>query len=387
MSSKALYVRVNPTVLRWGRETIGLAVDAVAKRLDVSTTTVEGWEHGVKRPTLKSLKELAYLYKRPLAALFLPEPPAEPPLPTDFRVLPEERKPSLSKRTRLAIRRARRVQSLAAELLEMGVDNLQPIAIMGAATSTEDPEVVASRERTRLGIAIDDQLGWKDDYSAFNKWRRALEEFRILVLQARIPVEEARGFSLADDSLPVIVVSISDSIRARIFTLFHEYGHLLIGTSGICIPNETSYEATNAQRVEKFCNHFAGALLVPRDSLYDEAKGTPGESELDDSHLDEIAARFKVSRAVIVRRMLICGLISRHQYDTKVLELQYFKASEKAAFGVSPARRCLLENGPLFTSLAIEARDREIITDSDLSDYLSINLKHLDKLEASLGRH
>ena len=86
-------------------------------------------------------------------------------------------------------------------------------------TLDDDPELVAERERNRLGVTISRQSRFRNIYDAFSKWREILESQHILILQSRITVAEARGFSLLDNLLPVIAVSISDSIRARVFTL------------------------------------------------------------------------------------------------------------------------------------------------------------------------
>ena len=75
---KAFQVSVTPAVMKWARESAGLDVKTVARRLGVSINTVEGWEPDAKmpkRPTLRALEELASFYKRPLATFFLPEPP------------------------------------------------------------------------------------------------------------------------------------------------------------------------------------------------------------------------------------------------------------------------------------------------------------------------
>jgi len=387
MSRKAIYVNVNPAVMKWARESSGRDFRDVKKRLDISIDTIEEWELGTKKPTLNTIKKLATFYKRPLAVFFLPEPPQEPSMPTDFRFLPADKRRPLSTKALLAVRRARRLQSLATEIMEEFGD--KPIAKIGRASLTEDPEVVATRERDRLSIRVEQQLDFKGDYDAFNKWREALENLNILVLQARISPEEARGFSLLDHLLPTIIVSISDYIRARIFTLFHEYAHLLLGTSGICFPHEAPEEDATKYEIERFCDHFAGALLVPQHALLqdDNVKQIiKGTNSLDDYLLYDIAGHFKVSKAVILRRLLYCELITRDQYKGELVDLRARKKIERKGFGLPPAKRCVAESGRLFVSLALEAKERDLVTYSDLSDYLSIRVKHLNKLETLLHR-
>jgi transcriptional regulator with XRE-family HTH domain len=116
MSPTSFEVDVEPRILVWTRESMGMNTAEVAKRFNLSENTIRKWESGQKKPTIAQIKKLARIYKRPLAAFFLPEPPEEPPFPGDFRTLPQERRNPFSSKTRLAIRQARRLQSLAIEL-------------------------------------------------------------------------------------------------------------------------------------------------------------------------------------------------------------------------------------------------------------------------------
>ena len=387
MAEKPVWVGVNPDVMKWARESIGLTIPDVSKRLNIREGTIEEWETGDRKPTLNTLKKLTNLYKRPLSAFFLPEPPQEQPLPTDFRVLPEDARRPFTRKALLAIRRARYLQSIATELLREE-DMTDQFPAFQKVTLDDDPELVAERERNRLGVTISRQSRFRNIYDAFSKWREILESQHILILQSRITVAEARGFSLLDNLLPVIAVSISDSIRARVFTLFHEYSHILLDISGICTPESVSPYDTKAQLTERFCNHFAGAFLVPRIALSEDsnAREILHRGRIDNSLLYEIANRFKVSTQVVLRRLLICQFINREQYEAKLNELEFQQKVRKPrhGFGMATPKRCITENGRFFTSVALAAKEKDIITYSDLADYLAIDLKHLDKVEALL---
>src|SRR2546425_12978582 len=116
MQRNTIEVNVSPSVLRWLRESAGLAVEDVARRLGTSEAAVEAWESGNRRPTLRTLEELSVFLKRPLAVFLLPQRPSEPPLPTDFRSVPGKEKLPMGRATRLAIREARRLQGVAGRL-------------------------------------------------------------------------------------------------------------------------------------------------------------------------------------------------------------------------------------------------------------------------------
>lgn len=386
MPRKTLEVSVNPAVLRWARESSGVGIEEVAKRVRTSVETVAKWESGDRQPTLRILEELAAFYKRPLAIFFLPQPPQEPPLPHDFRVLPGKESLPLSKETRLAIREARRLQTIAMELMKEMEREVK--VEIGKTTLKANPEEVAANERKRFGISIEEQLGWRDRYEAFRKWRQAIERLNVLVFQMRMPIEEARGFSLLDGKLPVIVVNAYDAIYARIFTLFHEYAHLLLGTSGVCLPEESS--VAEAIEVESFCNHFAGAFLVPKDTLLknEQVRALAQAITVPNQAIEQIAKQFKVSKHVIWRRMQLADLISLEKYKTKCEEWEREaerRGQRKQFFRVHPSKRCIQEKGLRFTSLVLEAKYRDLITYSDVADYLSIRVKYLEKVQSLLG--
>ena len=41
---------------------------------------------------------------------------------------------------------------------------------IGTASLKQDPEEIARRERTRLGVTIEDQQNWKHQWEAFARW-------------------------------------------------------------------------------------------------------------------------------------------------------------------------------------------------------------------------
>jgi len=69
---------IQPALLRWARQTIGLSVIDVAEKLSRHPSEIAVWESGESAPTYPQLEKLAYqVYKRPLAVFFLPVPPQE----------------------------------------------------------------------------------------------------------------------------------------------------------------------------------------------------------------------------------------------------------------------------------------------------------------------
>ena len=71
-------ISINPNLLIWARESLGLSIDEVVHKLDrksITTDVFESWENGVTSPTYLQLERLAYdIYKRPIAIFFFLNP-------------------------------------------------------------------------------------------------------------------------------------------------------------------------------------------------------------------------------------------------------------------------------------------------------------------------
>jgi Zn-dependent peptidase ImmA (M78 family) len=209
----------------------------------------------------------------------------------------------------------------------------------------------------------------------------------ILVLQLTFPLEDARGLSLPSPTVPTLVVNSADLFPARIFTMFHEFGHLLLRAPALCSPEvDGEQQLPDAMgQVERFCNEFAGDLLVPRAPLLERARQHRGP--FSDEQVERMARHWKVSRQVIWRRLLAAHLISSEQYWNKQRVWQRQKAKVKPGrgfFAVQAPVRVLREKGRFFTNLVVAAKQRELITANEMADYLGTKIRHIPKITRML---
>jgi Zn-dependent peptidase ImmA (M78 family) len=253
---------------------------------------------------------------------------------------------------------------------------------------TSDPEAAAARVREDPGITIEAQMGWLDKRDALNQWRRTLEKLGVLVFQLDFPVEEMRGFSLPSTTTPAIALSVHDRPAPRSFSMFHEFAHLAARATVLCDMGWRSTGPAPAPviRTEMFCNHFAGALLVPREALLAQVSATgaaaASDSDWPDQRLRELGRKFKVSREVTLRRLLILGLTTQAHYERKRREWAAEEPAkrEKKGFKKSPARASLSERGAPLVSMLVESYSQGNITFADLTDYLGVRGKRVDRV-------
>jgi Zn-dependent peptidase ImmA (M78 family)/DNA-binding XRE family transcriptional regulator len=387
MSNRTIETNVEPTLLVWARETIGMERSDVSSKLKVPERIVENWESGNSKPTLTQAEKMARLYKRSLATLLLSEPPKEQSLPQDLRTISGKRKKEFSPQMRLVMRRARRLQSLATELAQNGGRDLS--LKLPKATLYDEPELLAARLREQLGVRAKTQTDlWKNERHALDGWKSSVEGLGILILQIGMPMDEARGFSLIGEGMPVIVLNARDSVRGQVFSLFHECAHLMLNNFGVCDMKEGKHISSDIGKVEKFCNHFAGAVVVPKDLLrrHPMVSSLKPRGSISDDLIVELSSFFKVSPEVILRRLVMIGKASQERYNTKRKQWEEEYQSRTQTGGRSnPPKKCIRENGITFVSLVFDAFREDRITYKDVADYLAVRVKHLPKIELLVG--
>ena len=379
---------VQPEMLRWARESAGLTVDEVAERVQVAADRIISWESGAEYPALGHARLLARLYAQPFAAFFLPTPPEvfRPPV-TDFRHLPDSEAAAFSSALVLEVRGALEKRSTVLELLgELGDG---PPDLQVRTNIEADPEEVGDSVRRILGIDANRQYEWRSTSRGFRQWREAVERVGTLVFQAnKVPLEDMRAFSLAVYPLPAIVVNRRDSNAGRTFSLLHEFAHLLLRVSGVCEPMAVR-PGSRHQVVERFCNSVAGAALVPLPLLLDQSAVKENDALVwDDSVLRQLSATFKVSEEVVLRRLLTAGRTTQGFYEFKRRKLleRYAEPRRPRKKGfVDPVTNCVSRSGKRYLGTLLEAYAAEVITSTDVADYLGVKAKHIPGLVQALN--
>jgi len=202
-----------------------------------------------------------------------------------------------------------------------------------------------------------------------------------------MPLDNARGFSLGDEPPFAIVINSTDAVQARSFTLFHEFGHLLLQKPGICLPAESLHEEDG--RVEWWCNSFAAAVLFPDTAIEYEKKCNEGRfPSISKESIEKLASRYKISRQVVLLRLLHLGVINNTLYLKHTPAIKPAKSEQvpRKDFKINPAVLCVADRGKLFTSIVLEGRQKGSITFADVSDYLGVGLKHMDKVKQIISR-
>ncbi len=323
-------ITVQPELLAWARDRVGLSEELLAKKLGAKPAQVVRWEDDGEL-TYKRAEKLAKVTRIPFGYLFLPEPPDEKLPVADFRTVGSEEGQRPSPELLDVLFDAMRKQSWYRDyLLEM---EEEPLHFVGSMTVKESPVKAA------------DTIARVFDFSTQSRreastWEQALtlmfdrcDEAGVLVLRSGVAggnphrpleVEEFRGFALADAYAPLVFINSKDSPAAQMFTLVHELVHLWLGVSGV---SNLEHTYAPGKRLERFCNQVAAEVLVPAQ----EVKRALLEHGQD---LGALRRHFKVSVLVLLRRLKDIGEIDdatfQELYDQEEESFRLKRQKQKA---------------------------------------------------------
>jgi len=385
-------IKIESAVFIWLFNTSGCTKEDIIKLLPKALEPkIDAWLNGSRSPelTIYQIQTLAETYHRPFASFLLSEIPDGEIIPRDFRKNPDAT--PFSKETFRYFRQAYNDLKIYREMSEnLNEEHLKTIRRY---SKYADPEETAQKERELLNIPAD--LKWKNDYEAYKYWREFITDNGIPVFQYSMPQNEARGFVVRIGDYAAIITNSKDQIFSRIFTIFHEYAHLLIGEDCVCMENSDESENPQIRQVENWCNQFAGAFLMPKEAILTIPKI---ETLLNSGKTIDAAAKissiFKVSKTAALVRLNKLGLINNTQYkngysilnpEEEEEEEEEKTQKEKTSGFVPPEDKCIHEKGVKYITLIERNYNEGHITQADRIRSLNVSQKTAEKVAAKVG--
>lgn len=373
----------NPDMLIWARDEVGYSVEQGAEAVGVSIEQLTNAEAGQHQLTLNQLRRASEVYDFPFGYFYLSKPPKEKeykPVP-DYRTDPKYAGIS-HYRTNLEIKKCRERRSTHLDLAERLDLELSPFQVLQKPKSSSVGTFI--RERLNIDPAEIKTLRYEKTYSY---WKSKIEDDGVLVYETQyIPKETGIiGASLFYNTLPVIIIRRGEEFNSRkLFTLMHEYAHLLLGESGLNDNDSLTTEpAKTGEDIEYRCNQLASEILMPSELIDYEKYNVLSPKEM----METLGSDFKVtfsSAAICLKRK---GLISQ-QVLSELLEYRRQehknRAKTKKSKEVKIPREIIMKidmGKPMF-NLVLSAYNAGQLDLYDTSKLLHLRAHKIDKLLA-----
>lgn len=299
------YVNIRPEMLTWAITRAGFDVDAYLEK----NPHVKTWIDGEKQPTVRQLEVFADKVYIPYGFLLLDKQVDEKcPIPF-FRTKTKGNHFNLNVYEAVITMQNR--QHWLSEYLS--ANDYDKPAFVGKYSDEVDVAKIVDAIREILDLTPDWASGLQSTSAAINLFVRKLENAGCVVMfqsmigfqtSRKIPVSECRGFTLVDEHAPCIFINNDDAVGAKLFTLVHEFVHVLKGESVGDGGDDTGKEENE---LERFCDAVAAEFLMPEDLFRDIWAKRKGDFK-------RVASPFKVSSLAAARRGLTLGLITEERF-------------------------------------------------------------------------
>ena len=368
-------ITVNPEWIIWSRKSLNYTLKSASKKLKITEYTLAQWE-STGELTYKNMNKLAKLYDvSPLLFLNNTPPPEIEQYIKDYRTMNDKRilsSPEILKE----IKHAKRKRMLLLDI----ADNLnKDLTFKYYQEKAPNKTTIISTIKESLDInAV------KLNEYTIDDWIREFESLNILIFKFyNIKPEDINGYAFNNKKLPIIGINNRNSNKEKIFSLFNEYAHLLIGKDGI----SGDY---NREKEEELCNSIASEILLPAKEI----------KKINISNINSviriISTRYNVGMENILYRLNKLNYLTDEELEEQLLKRVYNKDTEnkteeepeekeepkkdkpkkkrnyKQQRLKTMASKNLNQNGHLFVELLLEAYDEELINDLDLSHELGI---------------
>ena len=362
-------VNVNPEIIKWSIKNINMPEEVIIKKIGITKNIFDKWINNLDKPTYIQLQKLAKNVRVSPLIFLSDKPPNEEPMRV-FRTYNNTDQKSYD--TLLMIKRITFLQDVVYNLYNNL--NLRKEANIERYSIKTNPKEIAENERKKF-FDLDNQLQSKTKYDVLRKFRTQVEDNNILVMQ--FPFEDIRGLSLIDKNPYIIVLNSRDDPTSRIFTLFHEYAHILLGINEL--DEDSNYSSSD--KIEKWCNNFASYFLISDDRI----KQYVDKFDNIDKIATSISNRYKLSYSMIFYRLYKLNYIQSYEteYDKFIKRKEQIKNTTSS--GGNYIVNIKSEYGNKFINIVNENYEKGEITLNEALTYLGIKIKTYDKLMEASG--
>lgn len=269
---------VNPALLTWARERVGLTKHALVRRFP----KLDEWETGETQPTFNQTDAFASSVNVPVGYLFSSKPPIESIPLKDSRVVAgtSQGRPSVELLDVIRICTDRQTWFRHYACLE-GRDTLPFVA---SATTRSSPSEIAHNMLDTFNFGLVPRQEFRSLSLSKHMLVSAADRNGILVMVSgivgcnthrRLDLDEFSGFTLSDPLAPLVFVNGLGTESQRMFALVHELAHIWLGSSSISECHTVHSRSISEE--ERWCSAVAAEFLDLIATSKEELHETPAQ--------------------------------------------------------------------------------------------------------------
>jgi Zn-dependent peptidase ImmA (M78 family)/DNA-binding XRE family transcriptional regulator len=376
-------VTTKPKTIETLRKNRGIPIDAMAQKLKISNEEYERLEREQIELTVDEAEKIAKVFKRNWTVFLLDNPPEKPNFAHDNRLTNLQKK-GIGIKTYDALEEANYLLNFIIDISNKNENKIPRYEEKVSATA------LAGKFRKSINMPFEAQPKFQYSTEPLSFWIIELAKAGINV--SRFPLGDddgLRAFSMYKKRKAIIVLNVDDSDNGKLFSLFHELGHILRRHTGICDFHED-------EDVESYCNIFASEMLIPQLNLNEDLEHIKVDEDNAIKIASEISRKYKTSRLAVLTRFLRSGYISKSTYNQfyseelegykKHKEEKLKKQKEKKP-QINPYAVKRSRLGTLFTNEIFEALHNSRISPFTASNYLGFSVNKLGAFNDWVAQH
>lgn len=306
-------VTVSKDILEWVMDRVRM--EDLSSKI---TQRLLQWYNGEKTPTFNQIEETSKATGIPLGYFFLTIPPTESLPLLDYRTVDSLELQRPSRNLVDTIHNMEQVQDWTKD--ELISDGADPLGFVGSMSESSTVDEFVACIRRLLELPVDWFAFSKSPEESFRLIRSKISDAGVIVMMNGIVgnnthrplvIDEFRAFAVVDDYAPLIFINSNDSTSGRLFSLLHEFVHILMGKNNFYNDRYSAHGQVN--KVETICNAVAAELLVPGELFVQKWNEATKECD-NEAAISALQKHFKCGMTVIARKALDHGFISKQLY-------------------------------------------------------------------------
>lgn len=351
-------IKIKEMLIKWAFHTTDISEESLQEIISRNKWLQKDSEIYLQ-PTVKQLGLFASQLHVPFGNLLLSTPPEDDDIRLAFRT--QQNAPAdVSLTVRDIIYEMKRKQAWFKE--ESGLAN-QKLTLIGTADDLDNIQIL----RVLSSFLVLNHF--QESRELFNDLRNQLAKLGILSMQKGsaglgtnrpLDVKEMRAFVLLDDYAPLIFINQKDSYTARIFSLIHEFVHILRGS------DELLSDKNNDLIEEQNINKVTADFLMPEEQFRDI---------FNIKNINKVANYFNTSVEATLIRAKTLKLIG---YDFSFSVPETFISKQQRSGG-NPYNTALSLNDRRYMNALVSAQENGQIQPTQAASLIGISYKMLDK--------